>query len=247
MKIRYYFALWLLSFVLYSCKSEPVDVLSQEKMIDILTDIHLTDAVLNEKRIFDKNIKDTLSSYYDYVWVKNDISYQEFKYSLNYYTQHTAVLNVMYDSVISRLIIMRDSIRDADEVELNKEGYLMNLWSQKTDWSLPEDGNDNMIQYNITTDKQGVYTLRAKIKQYADDGSVTQKITIAAYYDDETFDANWDYSKGEDGQWYQYEAKLRTNEMKNLNRIAGWVLDHSKLEGIKHLEVKEIELIYSSK
>lgn len=247
MKLKYFAVFLLVSVAFIACESKPDGVLGDEKMVQVLTDIHITDAILNEKRIFDKNIKDTMSSYYDHVWVKNNISYQHFKTSINYYTRNTTELNIIYDSVISRLIHMRDSVRDRDQVELVKEGYKMNLWSQKSEWSIPDDGHDNMIFYKIITNNHGVYTLKAKIRMYPDDGSTVPRITVVAYYDDETYDASYDYGVVKDGQWHDHEAKVRTNEGKVLNRIAGWVLDHSQLQGHKHADIKDIELIYSSK
>jgi hypothetical protein len=81
---------------------------------------------------------------------------------------------------------------------------------------------------------------------FSDDGSEIPKMTIVAYYDDDTFDANSDFNIVKDGEWHHLTAKVKTNESKKLNRIAGWILDHSKLVGSKHADVKDLELIYSS-
>lgn len=236
-----------MSFLVISCSEKEEGVLSEEKMVDVLKEIHLSDALLNDKRIFDRSIPDSALSYYSFVWVKHQVSFADFKKSLAYYTENPLVFENIYDSVLSELIYMRDSIRENDQVELVKAGYKMNLWSQKVEWSVPKDGAINTIRYKITTNNHGVYTLSANVRMFENDSSVNQKMTIVAYYEDETFDANSDYSLKKDGEWHKLVAKIRTNENKKLNRIAGWVLDHSKLNGSKHADVRELKLIYSSK
>jgi len=238
-----------LAISILSCNiSTKKDILPPEKMQAILQDIHLYDAILNEKKFMDKNLKDSTQSYYNSIWRKYNISYFEFKESLNFYSARPDALTKMYDNILKNYSEKRDSIKKSSNLKINKtEKYSMNIWSQKTEWHIPHDGKKNTIRFNISTNSQGLYTLSAIIRLFPDDGSIKQKLTVVAYYDDGTLDASSDYSLEKNGIWKNHVAKVKTNPKKKLIKIGGWILDHSKLEGDKHADVKNIELIYSSK
>lgn len=233
---------------IFSCnKPTKKEVLPPEKMQAILQDIHLYDAILNEKKYMDKNLKDSTQSYYNSIWKKYNISYSEFNKSLNFYSARPEILTKMYDNILKNYSEQRDSIKKSGNIKMTKkEDYSMNIWSQKTEWHVPKDGKTNTIRFNISTNSQGLYTLSAIIRIFPDDGSIKQKLTVVAYYDDGTFDASSDYSVEKDGIWKNHTVKVKTNPKKKLIKIGGWILDHSKLEGDKHADVKNIELIYST-
>jgi len=237
-----------LALTIISCsKSTKKEVIPPEKMQAILQDIHLYDAILNEKKLMDKNLTDSTQSYYNSIWEKYNISYSEFQASLNFYSARPEVLAKMYDKILKNYSQKRDSIKKSSNLEMAEKGnYSMNIWSQKTEWHVPQDGKTNTVRFNISTNSQGLYTLSAIIRMFPDDGSVNQKLTVVAYYDDGTFDASSDYSVEKNGIWKNHVAKVKTNPKKKLTKIGGWILDHSKLVGEKHADVKNIELIYST-
>ncbi len=242
------FLLSILFLGLNACKEDkPKNILPPQKMQAILQDLHLYDALLSDKRYFDSKFKDSSISYYNYIWEKNQTDYKEFKKSLEYYSARTEVLSAIYDSIFSHFTKMRDSIRNGNKLELNISGYTMNLWSQKTEWHVPSDGAKNSIRFNIATNSQGLYTLSADILMYPNDSSVNPKMTIVAYYEDGTLDASSDYNIKKDKTWLHHTAKVKTNPNKKLKRIAGWVLDHSRLNGTKHADVVNLKLLYTTK
>lgn len=85
--------------------SKPAGTLSEERMADILVDIHITEATL---RVFNDSISrlsDTsaLRMRFAEVFRKHDVTPDEFNISLNYYIEHIEILDNIYTDVINRL------------------------------------------------------------------------------------------------------------------------------------------------
>ncbi len=91
-------------FCLSDCKkSEDKDIVPEDKFIDVLVDIHIADAVMSDKGLYDGSLKDVKKSYYHYVLKKHNLSRQSFDKSLEYYSQHGEVYVKMYDKVIDKI------------------------------------------------------------------------------------------------------------------------------------------------
>jgi hypothetical protein len=101
----------LLSLLFVSCKSNkdatPSDVLSKDKMVDVLVDVHLAEASLGLERISGPRLDQLTAKKYDSVFMKHQITYEQFKTSYEYYVEHPVVLDDMYQEVINHLSTMQ--------------------------------------------------------------------------------------------------------------------------------------------
>lgn len=98
----------LLSMTVFSCSKKaekiPDNILSQKKMIEVLTDIQVAEAGI---QLRNSTPSDSVSSLaiaeYKYVFEKNHITDSIFKKSFSYYTSHPDLMSDMYKEVITTL------------------------------------------------------------------------------------------------------------------------------------------------
>lgn len=102
--------------------SKPSGTLSQKQMVDVLVDIHLTEATL-------KIADDSLTRLHDttqirirfaQVFEKHDIDPDDFNTSLTYYLKHIEDLDKIYVEVINRLTELEATLQPKPEQNMNK-------------------------------------------------------------------------------------------------------------------------------
>lgn len=91
-----------------SCKSDevkiPKNVLSQEKMTNLLVEIHLSDALAADERIEDvKLLNEIKKAYFTSVLEQNGISMLDFEKSLVFYQKNLDLLFGVYEEVMEVL------------------------------------------------------------------------------------------------------------------------------------------------
>ena len=98
---------------LVSCtrKETPAGLLEREKMIAVLTDVHLVEGYSGTVMDAD-SMKQVLADYMDLVYRKHQTDSVQFRKSLKYYSGLPKELNQMYDRVIRNL--------EARQRDLNK-------------------------------------------------------------------------------------------------------------------------------
>ncbi len=95
----------IVCFLLFSCgtqqKEIPNDVITKEKMIEVMTEVELTQALIRLKA----STQDTINEQqlYNEVYMEFDISEEKFNKSLEYYCKDPNQLKEMYNKVIENL------------------------------------------------------------------------------------------------------------------------------------------------
>ena len=122
--------LFLVMLLLHACynenkidKTPPANLLTEEQLIEILTDIQLTEAIISESRlgrtIASNQFKDSI---YDLVFDHYQISVEMLDSNLAYYNTDPEHMEKIYESVLSRLSQHETEIRvEANESEKKKE------------------------------------------------------------------------------------------------------------------------------
>lgn len=89
-------------------KSKPSGTLSENKMVDVLVDLHLAEATIRLGNDTTIRSQDTINLRIRFAQVfrKNDVKPDEFNTSLNYYIKHIEQLDKIYVEVINRLTVM---------------------------------------------------------------------------------------------------------------------------------------------
>lgn len=92
---------------LWACDGEdspPDDLISQEKMAEILTEIHIAEARVTNMQL---RSQDSSIMLYDKlqkrIWEKNKVDTSIYKKSYSFYTTHPALLSEIYDQVEKNL------------------------------------------------------------------------------------------------------------------------------------------------
>ncbi len=253
----------LLGFLLFSiaCHSgnAPEGVIPKNEFITILTEVHIADAVLTEKGLYDRKLKDSTESYYNYIFVKYNINRAKFDKSLQYYGKNTEEFEQMYHQVIYNLkqksaqFLINKSVFNIPAIvleNLEEQNKLLDskkqsqLWTLKRSWSLPEDGKLNIIKFERKlAPVQAEYVLSADYIVYEDDSTNELTMLIYLYYKDGSHNTFKNKSFVKDGKWHKYTLKAITDNRKTPNRIICKMADHRPGTKSKHLNIKNISLL----
>jgi hypothetical protein len=94
--------------VLCSCGSDqvtiPSDIIPQEKMMNVLMDIHIAEAgIKSDYSINQDSITQLGVNYYDFIFRKHQVSKEDFKKSFLYYSNHPELLEGIYQKMIEEM------------------------------------------------------------------------------------------------------------------------------------------------
>lgn len=149
--------------VFVECTRIPEEVIPPEKMIGILADIHLTEAIVNQEQLKFKLQMDSLSGYYEYVYKKHNFTKETFRQSLTFYSKHPELLHEIYPQVIANLQ-KRDSIaKERLDVHIDT----IQLWEGNSYYKI-EKYTSNTLSFKIPAKYPNTYHISAEIKVYED-------------------------------------------------------------------------------
>lgn len=244
--VKNYLYFILLFILIFSCRTnknkQDTSVITRKDLVDIIVDLHKLDGILSVYSIRKEYTSDQIHELYDKIIEKHGYTRKQFENSIVYYTADLERFNDLYDKVINELSKMESAVNPS-----NKEGGPpKNLWNQKTIWELPKDGERNRIFFSIPINAVGMYSIKAKIKLYADDQSVNPEMKAYFWYDDNTHEGHREYfstrlEKNNKETIYFISKANNSNKVTQLN---GWILynEESDKKWSKHAEIKEIEV-----
>ena len=85
--------------------SIPPNVLSKEKMTEVITDIHLAEAEASIRTFPDSTSKEKLS--FQKIFQNHSITKNQYDESLQFYMEHPEILDTVYDNVLNELSKMQ--------------------------------------------------------------------------------------------------------------------------------------------
>ena len=85
--------------------SIPPNVLSKEKMTEVITDIHLAEAEASIRTFPDSTSKEKLS--FQKIFQKHSVTKKQYDESLQFYMEHPEILDTVYDNVLNELSKMQ--------------------------------------------------------------------------------------------------------------------------------------------
>jgi len=168
-------AFWVcLALLFASCNSilssKPVGTLSESQMVDLLVDMHLTEASLKMASDSTSKLNDTtgVRQRFAQVFKKHDVEPDRFNKSLNYYIEHIEDLNKIYSEVIVKLTEMdaQQSAKPTTEPDIKKrianrhsKVNMANPWYR----TLENNWEPTEIQY-FDNDKYPIATIKGPLK-----------------------------------------------------------------------------------
>lgn len=111
------FFLLLVCVAISSCNDKPQNVLSQKKLVNVITDLHLMDVAFNEKKISILEYQKR-EAYKQSVFEKHKITSSDFDSSLVWYSNHPEKLELVYNEVVERLQEMN---AETNQVEIKTD------------------------------------------------------------------------------------------------------------------------------
>ena len=145
--------IFLTGFILLlaSCNSRPNGILSERDMTSVLTEMHKTDAVLNEKGPT-YSLYTNKAPYYKYIFKKYKITKAQFDSSLVWYSKNPRIFDNMYDKVLINLTGLQKDVKNGkyhpvDTLDLTKMST--NIWNKRTRYILTHDSTRTHLNFEI--------------------------------------------------------------------------------------------------
>jgi|GEM_PF-504889 Skp family chaperone for outer membrane proteins len=111
-----------LSVVSVACseqeKEKPAVVMDEQKMVEVMVDMHLTEAVLTRIRGAGKDVEEISDDYYENIFEKHNINKKIFDKSFSYYQRNLGDMEGIYEQVIVELNKMQ---REREMMRKNKQ------------------------------------------------------------------------------------------------------------------------------
>lgn len=106
-----YFFIILLVMLSISCNRKNKDIIPEDKFADVLVDIHLMDATLNNHYIRSKLKENKIDVYYYSLFEKHDITREQFEASVEYYVDNIKKYKNVYAEVTKKLSQMETAVQ----------------------------------------------------------------------------------------------------------------------------------------
>lgn len=151
----------VVSVGLLGCDSQPDGGISKNKMVELMTDMHKAEAVIdmNSAQYKDDSLKKAMRQS---VLMKHGVTQAQFDTTLVWYGHHAKQYDELYDEIVARL---EDESRELSNVKspVMREGMPQvkrypsagdsaDIWSKRRVWTISNEGiNDNTIRFDFAT------------------------------------------------------------------------------------------------
>jgi hypothetical protein len=103
-----------------SCSGEkkhiPSDIILQDEMADILTDVHLAEASTDNRGTTMPQINRMMATKYDSLFRRHHVTFEQFKSSYNFYLDHPDYLSDIYTEVVNKLTTLESRVTKRKKV-----------------------------------------------------------------------------------------------------------------------------------
>jgi hypothetical protein len=220
------------------------DLIPVKELVPLLTDLYITDGLLQYPGVKNQfQTKDTISSYIDVI-KKHGYTKARLDNTLHYYfLNDPKKLQKIYDLVLARLSELQ-SRNETDKKSIASN----NLWDQKTSFSIPEDGSNNSVYFDIPISDTGYFSLALSAILFKTDQSVNPRITVFFWKTDSLgtqVKKMWDKTDlKKDDLKHNYSVVGRLSDPK-YKHIGGFLLDCDPGKGRieRHARISDIKLI----
>jgi hypothetical protein len=252
--IRYtFFILIALSLIISSCESrrsklDRKNLIPENELVHVLTDLYLTDGLMAIPRINMKYSPLDSSSTYIHIIEKHGYTKETLDKSLKYYfIKNPKKLIKIYDMVLGILSEMESRVQK-DILKLKAPAG--SFWPGPESYSFPDPSGSDSAVFDISLKKPGSYTLNATVTLFPDDQSLNPGLTAFTCHPDSIETGKRSYIKPiyyiKDGHEHKYSVTF-TVPIKTTLHVRGCLYDFANNpdDWEKHLVIKNIAVIYS--
>lgn len=214
----------LFAIILSACKGQPDYVIEEDRMVDLLVDIHKTEAVmtLNHSKFPTDEKRRAMR---EAVFMRHNTTKADFDTSLIWYGNNLDVYMDVYDQVIDRLKKENEAIKELIAQEnvqtLTDAGDTVNIWKEQNWHIFDSDKGQNVLAFNIDKDenfeRRDHFALRfhaINVPQNSD-----TKVYLAVRHNNHII--HYNYGEVRNG-WNT--LKVQSDSIANLNDVYGYVV-----------------------
>lgn len=182
-----------ISLMTGSCSSRKTKLdknklIPEKELVSLLTDIHLTNGLLNLPSI---NVwashLDSISIYYQVIEKHGYTKEMMDKTMKFYFLKRPKRLNKIYDQVLGRLSEMESRVDIEAKIQQERAS---NLWRGKDFYSIPSTSGNDSTSFDVTLYKNGYYTLSFTVILFPDDESLNPGAFVTTSSSDSTDTGN---------------------------------------------------------
>ena len=241
----------LTSVLLFSCTGkeeipDSSDLIPRKDLIPILTEIHIADGLLPNRKIQNWILSvDSVSTYY-YIIEKHGYKKETFDKTMHYYfVKKPKDLIKIYDGILGKLSEMESLLEK--EVMISRE-HTSNVWPGERAYYFPEPSGSDSAVFELMLSGGITYTLKFTVTIFPEDQSVNPRATVFAVDADSLENGKRKYFETlsflKDGQAHTYTMNL-SGPVKRVILVKGnlYDTDNHLEDWQKHIRLENITLI----
>lgn len=213
----------------------------ERKLVRMLAEMHLADAVLEVAQVSSQaSWRSDSTAVYTAILDRYGYTTEQLYNTIALYNGSKDKATKLYDNVSRRLEKLQKSAAGKVEALHRKQ----NRWTEKSDWTLPDDGDALRLPFSIPVEGLGEYILEATVTRYSADSAVRPRMTMYLYAeaaDSLLQQAERDVQRGEEGQRYSLSI---VNRDSTATHVRGYIFDcdADSLSRPRHIAAKNIML-----
>ena len=221
-------------------------LISENDMVEILTDTYLTAGMLDitiRRETWAQ--RDSILNYIDII-KSHGHTLEQFDATLKYYfTEKPKRLSRLYDRVTANLLRLETDVMTVESPA--EPSVSRNLWPGNASYLFPENFTRDPVWFDIPAEIPGEYVLSADIKLFEDDRSLKPRVTVFFSYIDSSGSERRDYWREvrllKSGEFINAVTRKTLDSVEGV-RIRGWLLNHDNQPGTweKHARIANISL-----
>ena len=145
-----------IALLLSSCRSQPDYVIKKDRMVDLLIDVHKTEAVIN-LNYSSYPTDEKKRAIREAVYMRHNITEADFDTSMVWYGNNLDVYMEVYEEVIKRLkeedAEIKDLIAQDNAQVLTLAGDTIDIWKQERWHVFNPNKGENILAFNIDKDE----------------------------------------------------------------------------------------------
>lgn len=250
----------LISFLFFSCKEgNEATILGKDKLAEVLTDIHVADALMSVKGLYDRKLEDTTQSYYHFILKKHNISRADFESSLEHYNRNIDDFVQIYENIVLQITnkvprtlhknsiytLIDQAIIDGKAKSDLKKHYGIRgkeLWTTFKTVNYPEMPANKIIRLKKDIRYQCFATFTTEIALHQDDMSMGLRVEFEIIYADKSKTRIKREIIDNDGKWRTYRMLLKTDPEKTPKSIRGAVIKKYNTADTLNIKVRNLSL-----